>query len=335
MMKYFSYILPILFVVILIFGCKKKKILDEPKKEQINLPYFGFNAKGTLDVDYQTTYADTYFNQIPTALKNNLVVRVTGGTLSQTTFNNNWTDDNISKWVQLQQRHKLRFVYVVNGNDTPINQKQLLQRWINAGAHFDFIEMMNEYYLVKYALGDTTNEEVTRKVSAQDYIDIILPDFWTQLDGFNLPYYVILAPTATGNLQTYYSDWNNTVIDAIQNKYKSRKLNATLHCYLRGAGTDFDYNQITNLKLRLPATAHLAITEAGVIDDTINYQEAGNAAVAHYKKIITYLGKGDYLLDQILYNGSQNNNTANLSTVFNGVTPKGSLILTFINNGLQ
>lgn len=331
-MKKYGFILPIIICAGIFSSCKKDNTTTAPTWD---LPYFGFNAKGTLEVTEQTTFANSYFNQIPADIKENLVVRVTGGTLSQTTFNDNWTDDNINKWVQLQQAHGLRFIYVVNGNDAPLNQKNVIQRWINAGAKFDFIEMMNEYYLVKYAIGDTSNEEVTEKVSPQKYADTILPNFWNQLDIFNLPYYVILAPTASGNLQTYYNAWNDTIINAIQNKYAGRKLNATLHCYQRGAGTAFDYDQISNLKSRLPANSHLAITEAGIIDTTINYQQAGTAAIEHYKKIIPHLSKGDYLLDQILYNDLQNNNTAVLNPVYNGVTPKGALMLPFINHRLQ
>ncbi len=322
----------VFFCIFVISSCKKT---TEPSTQSWDLPYFGFNAKGTLDVNEQTGFANAYFNQIPTEIKNNLAIRVTGGTLSQTTYNINWTDANINKWVQLQQTHKLRLIFVVNGNDAPINQKNLIQRWINAGAKFDFIEMMNEYYLVKYALGDTSNEEVTEKVSPQKYVDTILPNYWNQLDVFNLPYYIILAPTASGNLQIYYNAWNDIIINAIQNKYAGRKLNATLHCYQRGAGSAFDYDQINNLKTRLPTNSHLAITEAGIIDTTLNYQQAGAATIEHYKKIISRLNKGDYLLDQVLYNNSPLNNTANLSPVYNGVTPKGSLILNFVNNRLQ
>ena len=254
---------PLLYSLLFIFiffiaSCKKN---TEPVISTWDLPYFGFNAKGTLEVNEQTGFANVYFNQISKEIKNNLVIRVSGGTLAQTTYNNNWTDDNINKWVQLQQTQGLRFIFVVNGNDSPINQKNLIQRWINAGARFDFIEMMNEYYLVKYAIGDTNNEEVTEKVSPQKYVDTILPNFWNQLDVFNLPYYIILAPTATGNILSYYNAWNDTIINAIQNKYAYRKLNATLHCYVRGAGSSFDYNQISNLKSRLPAGSHLAITK--------------------------------------------------------------------------
>lgn len=331
-MRKHTLLFALLLLVIITGSCKKD---NKPTTASWDLPYFGFNAKGTLDVDQQTLFANNYFSQISAGIKNNLAVRITGGTLSQNTFNNNWTNESIIKWVQLQQAHGLRFIFVVNGNDSPINQKNLIQRWINAGAKFDFIEMMNEYYLAKYALGDTSNEEVTEKVNPQKYVDTILPNFWNQLDAFNLPYYIILAPTSSGNLQTYYNAWNDTIINTIQHKYASRKLNATLHCYQRGAGSAFDYDQISNLKTRLPANSHLAITEAGIIDSTLNYQQAAIATIAHYKKIIARLSKGDYLLDQVLYNATQNNNTAILSPLFNGITPKGAIMLSFINNGLQ
>ena len=331
-MKKYAFILPILISFFIFASCKKD---NNPINSSWDLPYFGFNAKGSLDVAEQTNYANTYFNQIPTEIKNNMAIRVTGGTRSQYTFNSDWTDEGINKWVQLQQAHGLRFIYVVNGNDAPINQKNVIQRWINAGAKFDFIEMMNEYYLVKYAIGDTSNPEVTEKVSPQKYVDTILPNFWHQLDVLNIPYYLILAPTSTGNIQTYYKAWNDTVINAIQNKYTSRKLNVSLHLYARGAGNPFDYNQINNIKARLPQDRKLAITESGIVDNTLSSEQAGTLAVEHYKKIISHLGKGDYLLDQVLYFNVPNSNTANLSPQYNGVTPKGSLLLTFINNRLR
>ena len=335
-MKNYNFNLPFFLILLIsitsISSCKKTSQNPIPAWD---LPYFGFNAKGTLEVAEQTQLANTYLNEIPVDIKKNLAIRVTGGTHSQITYNSSWTDDNINKWVKLQQTHGLKFIFVVNGNDAPINQKNLIQRWINAGARFDFLEMMQEYYLVKYALGDTTKKEVTEKVSAKKYVDTILPNFWNQLDVFNLPYYVILAPTGPTNLQTYYKAWNDTVINAIENKYASRKLNATVHCYSRGANIIFDYNQISNLKSRLPVGSHLAITEAGITDTTLDNQQVGIQAIEHYKKILTRLSKGDYLLDQVLYFNLQYNNTANLSPLSNGATPKGELLLTFIKNRLQ
>lgn len=312
---------------------------EEIGSDNRNLPYFGFNAKGTVETAQQTSYADHYFNEIKSEdIKKNLAVRVTGGTQSQLTFGMDWTNERISNWVALQKKHGLRFIYVVNGNDTPANQANVLKQWLNTGAHFDFIEMMNEYYLPKYARGDTSFEEVTKKINPEKYVDSILPIYWKELDQFHLPYYLIFAPTRSDpGANEAMELWNEVLANAIQNKYPNRQLNATIHLYIQNKNdiSQFDYGQIDRVRNKLPPTRHIAITEAGVINKSLDYQMAAETAIAHYRKILEHLRPEDYLLDQILYNTSKNNNTADLSPEYNGETPKGTAILQFILKGLQ
>lgn len=302
-----------------------------------NLPYFGFNAKGTLDTNQQVNYATAYFEQIPRSITPNLVIRVTGGTASQTTYRQDWTDDIIAAWVSLQQTYDLRFIYVVNGNDTPANQRDIVQRWLDAGARFDLLEMMNEYYLPKFANGNTDRPEVTRQVTAEAYVDQILPAFWTELDRFGLPYYLIFAPARPDSMpqaQEKMEHWNAVVADAIRNDYRERNLHATLHLYTTGDLDEFDYGQIDRLRATLPPGRHIAITESGIIDKSLDYQQAGLAEVAFLQNILRHLVPGDYLLDQVLYNASRNNNTAILNPHIGGTTPKGEIMLPFIANQL-
>lgn len=330
----------ILFAGLVCVHCSNNRPNEEDIPSDIwNLPFFGFNAKGTLEVIQQTGYANSYFDQIKSKdIKENLVVRVTGGTQSQLTYGNDWTKDRISNWVALQKKHGIRFIYVVNGNDSPVKQANIIKKWLDVGAHFDFIEMMNEYYLPKYARGDTSFEEVTEEVTPEKYVDIILPVYWKQLDQFHLPYYLIFAPTRSNpGANAVMEHWNEVLTTAIQNKYPNRQLNATIHLYIQNKNdiSQFDYGQIDRLRSTLPSGRHIAVTEAGVINKDLDYQMAGEMAIAHYRKILEHLRPKDYLLDQILYNSSKNNNTAALNPEYNGETPKGKAILQFILGKLQ
>ena len=312
---------------------------DDQDTSAWHLPYFGFNARGMTDVGLQTKYANAFFDQIPGRIKENMAIRVTAGTQSQLTYSKDWTPEIINAWTDLQKRQGIRLIYVVNGNDTPANQAAAIQKWMDAGAHFDFLEMMNEYYLPKYLKGDLSKEEVKEQITPEKYVNTILPGFWKELDRFNLPYYVIFAPSKPGraNADKVMDHWNEVVSEAVKTKYADRQLNATIHLYARGSSdiNDFDYDQIDRVRAELPSGRHIAITEAGVIDPSMTSQQSGTVTVAHYRNILKHLHQGDYLLDQILYNPGKKNNAAALSPVTSGETMKGKAILQFIKNRLN
>jgi len=299
-------------------------------------PYFGFNAKGSKDVDEQTALANNLLDQLSApAIKNRLVIRVNGGTISQNTYGKDWTEGMIGKWAALQKKQGVRLVFVINGNDAPANQAALLQRWMDAGATFDFIEMMNEYYLPKFAKGDRSHEEVTRAITPELYVNEILPAYWKELDRFNLPYYLIFAPAKEQSGAADRSEqWNSVVAKAVNGAYRSRDLNATIHLYVRGSSLEgYDYGQIDRLRAMLPPGRHIAVTEAGIINPQLPIQQVGQLTVAHFRNIMQHLQAGDYLLDQVLYNPNAKNNTANTNP--NGITPKGTAVLNYIRGGLQ
>lgn len=335
----FKKVIVLLFALCLSMACKKKQAAPGQNYNSWNLPYFGFNAKGNVDVSQQTSYGTAYFSQIKDeSIRKNLVIRVTGGTTSQTNFPQDWTNENINSWVDFQKTQGIRLIYVVNGNDSPASQAQFIQKWLDAGAHFDFIEMMNEYYLTKFTNGNTSSPEVTFPVSPEKYVDSILPAFWTSLDQFQLPYYLIFAPEQpTSANYAALEHWNEVVSNATKSTYLNRNLNATIHLYIQNESDipNFDYNQIESARNSIPAGRHIAITEAGIINPALSYQQAADIAIEHYKNIIPHLKQGDYLLDQILYNNSANNNTAALNPSFNGETPKGTAMLNFILNRLK
>ena len=334
-----SKILLSFFITGLFSMCSPSAKVKAQSANNNNLPYFGFNAKGTLNADEQTNYTNDLLDQITqTDIKKNLPIRVTGGTLSQTTYKNDWTLEIIHKWVALQKKQGIRFIYVVNGNDEPANQAAIIKEWLSAGAHFDFIEMMNEYYLPKFARGDKSFKEVTEQVSPEKYVDTILPKFWKELDQFKLPYYLIFAPRRTDpKANEYLQHWNEVLSDAVIKKYPERNLNAVIHLYLKEETTvnRFDYDQIDAVRKQLPAGRYIAITEAGVINKELDYQAAADLTINHYRQILKHLIPGDYLLDQVLYNASKNNNTALVSPEFSGETPKGKAMIKFINGELK
>ncbi len=305
-----------------------------------NRPYFGFNAKGNTDVDQQTAYADDYFSRITApGAKSQLAVRVTGGTVSQTTKGSDWTGHAIGKWSALQQKHGFRMIYVVNGNEAPAIQAATIQRWLDAGATFDFIEMMNEYYLPKFDKGETQHEEVSRKITPELYVDEILPAYWKEMDRFHLPYYLIFAPSRDGRpgAQVRMDNWNRVVAQAMNKKYADRDLHATIHLYafnLADIGS-YDYDQIDRLRAMMPNGRHIAVTEAGILDKTADMNNIGQVIRTYYRNILQHLRAGDYLLDQVLYNPAKGKNPGNLSPQRGGITPKGQAVLDFINNNYE
>lgn len=287
---------------------------------------FGFNARGSLDTPRQVSYADAMLERLAPETRSALTIRVTGGTRSQTDLPGDWSDEQIRAWTGLQAKHGFDLVYVVNGNDTPSSQRANIQRWLDAGGRFSFIEMMNEYYLPKFRRGDTSFPEVTRAVSAGDYVHDILPTFVPAVADLGLPVYLIFAPT--GGADAAYRDrWNETVAAALAGGFGGVRLGATVHLYAR-EGAAFDYDQLDRLRALLPAGTPIAVTEAGVLDRSVTTPAAlGAATVEHYRRIALHLRPGDLLLDQVLYG---NTPLATLRPGHGGVTPKGKAVLAYL-----
>ncbi len=290
---------------------------------QTTKPTVGFNAKGSLDTAIQVQAANSLFAGLPATLVSGMVIRVTGGTRSQTEVSASWTDEQILAWVGLQKTFSLKFVFVINGNDTPQNQLAFVKRWQKAGAQFAFLEMMNEYYLPKYRTGDTSFDEVTRSVSAKQYATEILPVWFQTLDELRLPYFVIGAPVKAGSSGASLVSWNKVMVEAIQGPFRSRRLGITIHLYTDGSGS-FDYLQVETLRKQLPEGTPIAITEAGIL----NIDDESRMAIAtrdHLTKILQVLKPGDFLLDQILYKDKGAGLEGTLGP--DGLTTKGKAVV--------
>ncbi|MCC6648094.1 MAG: hypothetical protein IT374_21310 [Polyangiaceae bacterium] len=261
---------------------------------------------------------------MPAATRARVHVRVTGGTASQTFAPDDWSAEQVNGWVGLQKKHGIGFVFVVNGNDTPESQHEFLQRWVTAGARLSFLEMMNEYYLGKFRdpkkVGDPDFPEVTRVVTLQDYTDSILPTYMAALSGFGLPMFVIGAPKGPES-----DGWNTAIRDFLVKTRAAQPqlgLGVTVHLYDRGA--PFDYGQLDALRGLMPSGTPIAVTECGLLDDSVKTPEESAARhLAHDTQVLAHLVPGDYLLDQVLYS-----HTPLVTTLApGGLTPKGAAVV--------
>lgn len=309
---------------------KETEEVTEDLALQSGKPYFGFNAKANLQMQVQIAYADALFDEIPSEAKENLTIRIPGGTLSQKVYSQDFSDDELKSWATLQEKHGFRMVFVVNGNDSPNNQKMFIQRWMDAGVRFDFLEMMNEYYLSKFAKGSTEKAEVSQKVTPQLYVNEILPMFFNELDGLGLPYFVICAPAKKGKSGERLDAWNDVIVAALNDQFKNREMGIVLHLYKRSDASAYDYAQINRLRGRISYQPKVAITEMGILDDNASWSEIAEPTKQHYTRIFSQLGSGDYLFDQVLFNTYGKDNIATLHPKTNGLTPKGEKVVELI-----
>jgi hypothetical protein len=307
-------------------SARTKRTTTKPaKKPAISQPrvLLGFNAKGSSETPNQVAVADTMLSSLPRLLVASMLIRVTGGTRSQTEVSADWSDSQLSSWIALQKRQGFLFVFVVNGNDTPENQLALIQRWQQFGAKFAFIEMMNEYYLSKYRNGDTSSPEVSRAVTPKQYFAEIVPQWFAVLDPLKIPYFVIGAPLKNGKSGAVLAAWNVELSAALRGGLATRHLGVTVHLYTDGS-EPFDYTQIAKLRQTLPTGTRIAITEAGILN-AADEQSMAAATKDHLTKILQTLKPGDALLDHVLYKAAGDGLEGTLSP--SGLTIKGAAVI--------
>jgi hypothetical protein len=293
--------------------------------------HFGFNVKGLLNTQEQVEMTDKMFATLPNSVAKNITLRVNGGTVSQKEFPKDWSNDQMDAWINLQKKYGVGLVYVVNGNDTPQSQLDFIKSWMQRGAKFTFIEMMNEYYLPKFRRGDKGSKEVGQKVDAKIYSDEILPKYFKVMATLNLPFFVICAPEKDGNEET--KNWNQIVIAAMK-RHPEIKWGATIHLYKRDKA--FSYEQVSALRNMLPAGTTIAVTEAGILSrSSYSYEERGPLVRQHYELIAQQLKSGDYLFDQVLYNIGKNDVMATLNAKTSGLTPKGKEVVKFMTENTK
>lgn len=320
-----------LVVIVLTVACEPPAASTHGSVRSPGAIHFGFNAKGLVDTSRQVAYAGSMLARYDAQELDGMVIRVLGGTISQKTAPSDWSDEDIRAWVELQRQTGVDFAFMINGNDGADSQRAFFDRWVSLGAHFTFIEMMNEYYLRKYLDGDTALPEVTAAVRPEDYVGTIVPTYVAAFRDLGLPFFLILAPTAEGAAAQARNDhWNDTVIAALTT-HPEAGFGVTLHLYARGA--DFDYAQIDRIRARLPTGTPIAVTEAGILAPSVVMSDAfPQASYDHLSAVYAHLEAGDYLLDQVLYTDYASWQPADLHPAFDGLSPKGERVLAFFED---
>lgn len=332
----------ILIGLLFFWNCSSKNQTHQAKDTEHNsltirktqgLPKVGFNCKASYNIAQQTAYADQLFSKLNKGVLKNMVLRIPGGTRSQKDFSQDWSDEKMKLWIDLQEKYGYTMAFDVNGNDTPENQLALIRRWQKNGAKFEFLEMMTEYYLPKFSKPDLSKAEVTRRVDETIYTEEILPAFFQQLDSLNLPYFLIFAPAKKSKSGAQrYAGWNQQMIDFVKSHGGSRRFGAVLHLYQKDYTKPYDYDQIDRLREALPHTP-IAVTELGVLDRSVPVEDHAVESVSHIAAVISHLHHGDYLMDQVLYhdynNGSQ---MADTHPAYGGITPKGTAVVNYFNS---
>jgi len=298
-----------------------------------DLPKVGFNCKASYNPVQQTAFADQLFSELDGEVLRNMVLRIPGGTRSQKDFAADWPDEKMQLWTNLQAKYGYSMVFVVNGNDTPENQLEIIRRWQRNGAKFEFLEMMTEYYLPKFSKPNLSKPEVTRRIDEKIYTEEILPTFYDHLDSLNLPYFLIFAPLKKNKLgQERYDYWNAHMVDYVNSNEARRELGVVLHLYQKDVSMSYDYDQIDRLRKRLVNPTPFAITELGVLDRDVPIEDHPAASVSHITEVMQRLHKGDYIMDQVLYHDYRNGNQqADLHPMYGGISPKGDAIVEYYN----
>lgn len=293
-------------------------------------PKIGFNCKASYQTPVQVALADSLFSLMSENALANMVLRIPGGTRSQKDFARDWPDARMKMWIDLQKKYGYQMVYVVNGNDSPANQLELIRRWQKNGAEFVFLEMMTEYYLHKFQKPLLNKPEVTRKVTQEDYTEEILPAFYQHLDSLNLPYYLIFAPVKIRRGIDRYAGWNDHMAEYVKNE--KREVGAVLHLYWKDPDEPYDYDQIARLRKRLPKGMPIAVTEFGVLTRAIDQNRHAELSVDHAQSIVAQLGAGDFIMDQVLYNDYPGNIMGNTNPRLGGITLKGEAMVEYYNS---
>ena len=276
--------------------------------------HLGFNAKGTLLTETQldNTRAILLAEQERRTDVSKLWFRVQGGTTSQTTYSADWPDAILDKWIALQQDFNLKFIFVINVNDSPSNQRTFFNRWITRGGDYHAIEVGNELYLPKFKNSTPGTlpvdapevTAVTAGMTADIYMSSLAVGFVNAFSDLNLPFFFIAAPEKPSlpNVHLYNMQWNQTIASHLTSPlYQSVNSNLTLHLYEKTEG-DVNYNQIPNLRNIAPAGTKIWITESGVVDDAVielapnPMLVQGNREVTHMNNVLTKLVIGDLIL---------------------------------------
>jgi hypothetical protein len=291
----------------------------------------GFNAKATLDTAEQCSYISKEFDnlRIQGVKTDKIWLRITGGTISQTTKPSDWTDDMIEKWAKLQKEFGCQYIFVVNFNDAPESQLAFYNRLGKGGIGFDAIELGNEQYLRKFTEANTgAYHEVTERTSnmtPQKYIQMS-NEYMKLFKDFGLPFYVQFAPQNDNKEE--YIDWNKSIAKAINDReFLDENIYGSIHLYERKGDGSLEAGQIDNIRSLMKPPINFAVTESGVIKENLSYNQFIEQEKNLTKRILGKLRDGDIFLNQVLYTDYKKVGPEVLHPQYKGITPKGEAII--------
>lgn len=293
----------------------------------------GFNAKATLSSAEQCTFVYKELKKLQTSgiHTDKIWFRLNGGTISQKTMPSDWSDYMIKEWAKLQQEFNCPYIFVVNFNDSPESQLSFYQRLKDSGIRFSAIELGNEQYLPKFSKEYTGKyEEVSKRtanMTSQKYIKLC-NEYIQSFILEKLPFYVQFAPEHED--KNDYTLWNDAIAKAINDgSFTSSNIHGTIHLYERDGSGTLDAAQITRIRNLVKAPIKLAVTEFGVADKRKNlpYEQFIKQEKELTNRIIQQLKNGDLLLNQVLYTDYKSTTAEIFHPKFNGITPKGKIMI--------
>jgi hypothetical protein len=280
--------------------------------------------------------------------------RVWGGTRGMTTYpaleavpewlraspSRYWvvTDAEIEACLALQRRTGIRFIYMVNVNDSLESQRAFIGRLLAAGLDVAMLELGNELYLNKFAIGDTTARGVTRAWSAAQYVDEVIDVWAPDLAGFGLPLYVIGAahggygPAEDGRRVA----WNTTLRAALAAR-PGRVTGVTLHRYAGTGRTIADEEDPSAGGFEFVSTFAdypIAVTESGYYFDELTDDNLERAA-SFWAGFSAALKPGDMFGVHVVYQRSGVGPSSFALALFNehGRTPTGERFARWLRTG--
>lgn len=246
------------------------------KEERIGA---GFNAKATLSTQEQYVYVNKMLNTLKEQdiKTEKMWIRLNGGTVSQKVMPHDWSDHMISKWAQLQELYGLKYMFVVNFNDTPQSQWAFYNRLKKGGIQFEGIELGNEQYLPKFA-----ESKVDKYDEVTDRTKDMTPDKYIQMcneyiEAFkseDIRFYVQFAPQKEDKVD--YTKWNKRMAQAVDSEtFASANIGGSIHLYEREGYGSLDVKQISAIRSLMVKPIPFAVTESGVVDKKgkITYSE--------------------------------------------------------------
>lgn len=237
-------------------------------------------------------------------------------------------DREIEELLRLQDKHGVSYIYLVNLNDSPESQRAFIARLLERGLDVVMLEMGNELYLEKYRLGRLSELGVARRITAEDYVEILRT--WVPvLREFGIPIYACAAGYTGRATDLYRQHWNQLLREAWDGD-PSLYDGVTFHIYRGKSPTEED---ITSEEFSfLTEFAHLpvAITESGYYFEAPSPERLEEAA-AFWTKVLWSLKPGDLFGVHVLFHPpTHRDNRAYALYDESGLTPTGTHFATWL-----